>query len=81
MPSFLRTLAAEIGSGAIMLFARAVTAPRAIWAGGAPSARQTIYFANHASHGDFVLVWAVLPRGSGSARGRSRRRTTGSATG
>lgn len=61
MPSFLRTLAAEIGSGAIMLFARAVTAPRAIWAGGAPSARQTIYFANHASHGDFVLVWAVLP--------------------
>jgi 1-acyl-sn-glycerol-3-phosphate acyltransferase len=26
-----------------------------------PVARQRIYFANHSSHGDFILVWTVLP--------------------
>jgi 1-acyl-sn-glycerol-3-phosphate acyltransferase len=25
--------------------------------------RQRIYFANHGSHGDFVLIWTVLPPG------------------
>ena len=32
------------------------------WMGSQPEARQRIYFANHASHGDFVLIWTVLPR-------------------
>jgi 1-acyl-sn-glycerol-3-phosphate acyltransferase len=27
-----------------------------------PSATQRIYMANHTSHGDFVLIWSVLPR-------------------
>jgi 1-acyl-sn-glycerol-3-phosphate acyltransferase len=31
------------------------------WAGCAPEARQRIYFANHTSHLDFVVVWASLP--------------------
>jgi len=43
-------------------FAKAVTGVRAIWRGSEPQARQRIYFANHTSHGDFVLIWAVLPR-------------------
>lgn len=32
------------------------------WIGCQPEPRQRIYFANHASHGDFVLIWTVLPR-------------------
>lgn len=46
---------------AIVLFARAMTAVRAIWSGDGPTADTCVYFANHSSHGDFILVWAVLP--------------------
>ena len=42
-------------------FARAVTGVRARWQGCGPQSRQRIYFANHASHGDFVLIWTALP--------------------
>lgn len=45
----------------IVLFARAITAVRAIWAGEGLPPRGCIYFANHSSHGDFILIWAVLP--------------------
>jgi 1-acyl-sn-glycerol-3-phosphate acyltransferase len=45
----------------IIAFARAVTGVRALWLGGAPTAAPTLYFANHRSHGDFVLLWACLP--------------------
>ena len=38
-----------------------LTGVQARWLGCAPSAVQRIYFANHASHTDFVLVWSVLP--------------------
>lgn len=33
------------------------------WQGCAPQARQRIYFANHASHLDTLILWAALPRG------------------
>ncbi len=55
------TFFASIVANAIILFARAITAARAIWQGIEPMARQRIYFANHASHGDFVLIWSVMP--------------------
>jgi 1-acyl-sn-glycerol-3-phosphate acyltransferase len=43
-------------------FARALTGVRARWTErGAPQALQTLYFANHSSHADFVLIWATLP--------------------
>lgn len=42
-------------------FARALTGARARWLGCAPAATQRVYFANHGSHGDFVLLWASLP--------------------
>lgn len=42
-------------------FARAVTGVRGRWLGCAPEHKQRIYFANHASHGDFVLIWTALP--------------------
>lgn len=60
---------ARICATLIVGFARAITAVRGIWAGVAPEPRQRIYYANHASHGDFVLVWTVLPR---AMRARTR---------
>lgn len=32
------------------------------WQGCAPEPRQRIYFANHASHLDTIILWAALPR-------------------
>jgi len=31
------------------------------WIGSAPSANQRIYFANHSSHMDTIVLWAALP--------------------
>ena len=44
-----------------MLFARLVTAVRGDWRGVEPKPRQRVYFANHVSHADFVLIWTTLP--------------------
>jgi len=41
--------------------ARSITGARSLWLGCGPQAVQRIYFANHSSHGDFVLLWASLP--------------------
>lgn len=44
------------------MMARFVTAVQPMWLGLDPrQKRQRIYFANHASHGDFILIWSVLP--------------------
>ncbi len=32
------------------------------WRGSQPSTRQRIYFANHGSHLDTILIWAALPK-------------------
>ncbi len=45
----------------IIGFARFITAVRGNWRDEAPSSAQTVYFANHTSNGDFILIWAVLP--------------------
>ena len=42
-------------------FAKLLTGVRALWHGCEPDPRQRVYFANHRSHGDFVLIWAALP--------------------
>ena len=52
---------AQLFAGAIVLFARAITAVRGVWQGVAPSPQQRVYFANHTSNGDFILLWAALP--------------------
>jgi 1-acyl-sn-glycerol-3-phosphate acyltransferase len=57
----VRGIAAEIAGRGIVLFARFITAVRAIWAGVEPVPVQRVYFANHTSNGDFILLWAVLP--------------------
>ncbi|CEJ11850.1 1-acyl-sn-glycerol-3-phosphate acyltransferase [bacterium YEK0313] len=46
---------------AVLLFARAITAVRGLWPESGPWRRQAVYFANHSSHGDFILIWAVQP--------------------
>jgi 1-acyl-sn-glycerol-3-phosphate acyltransferase len=56
-----RTFAARATGQAISIFARFMTAPRAIWQGIEPVPHQRVYFANHSSNGDFVLLWTTLP--------------------
>jgi 1-acyl-sn-glycerol-3-phosphate acyltransferase len=43
-------------------FVRLFTGAQARWNGCGPERRQRIYFANHTSNLDFVLLWAALPR-------------------
>ena len=42
--------------------ARLITGAQGHWHGAPPMAEQRIYFANHQSHFDWVLLWAALPR-------------------
>jgi 1-acyl-sn-glycerol-3-phosphate acyltransferase len=41
--------------------ARLITGAQGHWLGSPPKAEQRIYFANHQSHFDWVLIWAALP--------------------
>lgn len=41
--------------------ARLLTGAYANWVGCRPEARQRLYFANHSSHLDFILLWGLLP--------------------
>ena len=52
---------AKIVAALIVLLARFITAVRGRWEGVEPVDELRIYFANHASHGDFILIWTVLP--------------------
>jgi len=54
--------AADLMSLAISLTARLITGAQGHWYGCPPKAEQRIYFANHQSHLDWVLIWAALPR-------------------
>lgn len=40
---------------------RLLTAVRGEWRGFEPGHGPRVYYANHASHGDFALLWTVLP--------------------
>lgn len=53
----LEAVIAHIFSGAV----RAITDVRARWIDCAPVNKRRIYFANHTSHLDFLLLWSVLP--------------------
>jgi 1-acyl-sn-glycerol-3-phosphate acyltransferase len=41
--------------------ARLITGAQGHWKGCPPKAEQRIYFANHQSHFDLLLIWAALP--------------------
>jgi 1-acyl-sn-glycerol-3-phosphate acyltransferase len=55
-------LAPLVAASAVTGAARLITGVRGNWQGALPDPRRRIYFANHRSHGDFVLIWTVLPR-------------------
>jgi 1-acyl-sn-glycerol-3-phosphate acyltransferase len=52
----------EVAGLALAFIARLVTGAQGHWEGSPPKAEQRIYFANHQSHFDWVLIWAALPR-------------------
>ncbi|RWB22154.1 MAG: 1-acyl-sn-glycerol-3-phosphate acyltransferase [Mesorhizobium sp.] len=54
------TLLQTATSVGLSALAWAVTGVRPIWSASQPSDRQRIYFANHTSHGDFILLSACL---------------------
>jgi len=54
------TLADALGF-VLAFVARLITGAQGHWKGVPPRAEQRIYFANHQSHLDWVLIWAVLP--------------------
>ncbi len=45
----------------LVWFTRILTGVRARWQGCTPVAEQRVYYANHTSNLDFVLLWASLP--------------------
>ena len=47
--------------GLLAFIARLITGTQGHWKGAPPKAEQRIYFANHQSHLDWVLIWAALP--------------------
>ena len=57
----IKRFAAQLIGMLVAAFARALTGVLPNWRGCLPEPRQRVYFANHASHGDFVLIWTVLP--------------------
>ena len=43
--------------------ARILSGATPVWTAGEPGAGQRVYFANHTSHLDFVVLWSALPPG------------------
>lgn len=56
-------------AGAVAFFVRLLCGSQARWLGTVPSGAQRIYFANHTSNLDAVVLWAALP---GPLRERTR---------
>jgi 1-acyl-sn-glycerol-3-phosphate acyltransferase len=52
---------AEAAGLLLAFLARLITGAQGHWYGCPPKAEQRIYFANHQSHFDWVLIWAALP--------------------
>lgn len=52
---------AKFASFLLLGFVRLLTGAQARWYGSPPKAEQRIYFANHQSHADLILLWASLP--------------------
>lgn len=53
--------AAKVVGWILLTFVRLLTGAQARWYGCPPKAEQRIYFANHQSHADIVMIWAALP--------------------
>jgi 1-acyl-sn-glycerol-3-phosphate acyltransferase len=55
------SIAVKFAGVAVSFIARLLTGAQGHWIGCPPEALQRIYFANHQSHLDWVLIWAALP--------------------
>jgi 1-acyl-sn-glycerol-3-phosphate acyltransferase len=55
------TAAGRVVASVVAGFARLVTRARVRWLGDMPTTEQCVYFANHSSHMDFVVLWSLLP--------------------
>jgi 1-acyl-sn-glycerol-3-phosphate acyltransferase len=60
---------ADLAGQLLAFIARLITGAQGHWKGCPPQALQRIYFANHQSHLDWVLIWASLP---GELRAQTR---------
>jgi 1-acyl-sn-glycerol-3-phosphate acyltransferase len=54
--------AARVFGWLLLGLVRLLTGAQARWLGCPPKAEQRIYFANHQSHADLVMIWAALPQ-------------------
>jgi 1-acyl-sn-glycerol-3-phosphate acyltransferase len=54
-------LRAKAMAWGLLALVRVLTGAQARWYGCPPKAEQRIYFANHQSHADLVMIWAALP--------------------
>jgi len=60
--AWLSPVAAVVVSEFLLVLIRVLTGSQARWWGCPPKAEQRIYFANHQSHADLVMIWAALPK-------------------
>ena len=57
----IAAMLAKLMSYFLLGLIRVLTGAQARWHGCPPKAEQRIYFANHQSHADLVMIWAALP--------------------
>jgi 1-acyl-sn-glycerol-3-phosphate acyltransferase len=60
--SIIAAMLAKLMGYFLLGLIRVLTGSQARWHGCPPKAEQRIYFANHQSHADLLLIWAALPR-------------------
>jgi 1-acyl-sn-glycerol-3-phosphate acyltransferase len=60
-PAIIPAMRAKLMSLFLLGLIRFLTGAQARWYGCPPKAEQRIYFANHQSHADLVMIWAALP--------------------
>jgi len=65
----INAMLATLMSYLLLGLIRVLTGSQARWYGCPPKAEQRIYFANHQSHADLLMIWAALPK---DLRGRTR---------
>ena len=53
---------ADVAGSFLVFLARLITGAQGHWHGCPPKAEQRVYFANHQSHFDWVLLWTALPQ-------------------
>lgn len=58
----IRPMLAKLTGFFFLGLIRLLTGAQARWYGCPPKAEQRIYFANHQSHADLVMIWAALPQ-------------------